>query len=237
MHRRTAARLRSFSVALLAAISGGEGGTREDESHMSSVQREWWNGIRRASATGGEAKLQSWSWLPARSVEELAAVVTLPHQAHKPVVVYFFAKWFGPNAEFENDVLGDPAVKARLIGFSKVYVDVRRREAPGTTGQEAVVDRCPHLSSQCACSLSRLAIQSHDQGRYPTESWRIRVSFIPRRSSTGAVIRSPTHRGGQATVGSPRAAVRGLECPRTGSGCERSASTTVLGDASPAPRV
>ena len=125
---RPALRQAAFAAALLAVASCGPspGGY---ERHGTSAQREWWKAIRQASAPGRDATLKNWGWVRVRSVEGLAAVVTLPGKSKKPVVVYFFAKWSLPNEDLERDVFDDPAVKARLRGFTLVYVDVTAPDA------------------------------------------------------------------------------------------------------------
>lgn len=117
-----------FVVALVVAASC-DPGSGSDGRHGTSVQHEWWKAIRQASAPQRDTVLRSWGWMRVRNIEGLAAVVTLPRHAQSPVVVYSFAKWSLPNEDLERDVFGDPSVRARLSGFTMVYVDVTDPDA------------------------------------------------------------------------------------------------------------
>jgi len=123
--------VRAIVAATLVAVVGcgldydGDG----DGRHGTSVQRELRKAIGLASAPGRDMKLRSQGWVRVRSAEGLAAVVTLPGRSQRPVVVYFFAKWFGPNEDLEREVLSDPAVMERLREFTMVYVDVTDPDA------------------------------------------------------------------------------------------------------------
>jgi len=123
------ARVRAvFAAALVAAVGCGLD-SDGDGRHGTSVQRELWKAIGLASAPGLDVKLKDQGWIRVRSSEGLAAVVALPGRSQRPVVVFFFAKWFAPNEELEREVLSDPAVRERLREFTMVYVDVTDPDA------------------------------------------------------------------------------------------------------------
>jgi len=125
----TTARALAVFVAALVAVAGCGLETDGDGRHGTSVQRDLWKAIGLASAPGLDVKLKDQGWIRVRSSEGLAAVVTLPGRSQRPVVVYFFAKWFAPNEDLEREVLSDPAVRKRLREFTMVYVDVTDPEA------------------------------------------------------------------------------------------------------------
>lgn len=120
---------RAVFVAALAAVVGCRGDSKGDGRHGTSVQREWWKAIGQASAPARDAVLRDQGWVRVRNPEGLAAVATLPGRSQRPVVVYFFAKWFAPNEDLEREVLSDLTVRERLREFTLVYVDATDPDA------------------------------------------------------------------------------------------------------------
>lgn len=121
--------VRAAFVATLVAVVGCGGDSYGGGRHGTSVQREWWKAIGQASAPGRDAMLRDQGWVRVRSPEGLAAVATLPGRSQRPVVVYFFARWFGPGEDLEREVLSDPAVRERMREFTLVYVDATDPDA------------------------------------------------------------------------------------------------------------
>ena len=113
--------LRLVAVALALASCGLD---LERGERGGSIFREAFREFGMASQSSRDATLRTWGWVEVKSLEGLSAVVSLPGRPQRPVVLYFYASWMGPGAEFESTVLGNESVKAKLEGYTLVYFDV-----------------------------------------------------------------------------------------------------------------
>jgi thiol:disulfide interchange protein len=77
-----------------------------------------------ASRASSSAPLAGWT--PVSTLEELRRNLG----GDRSVVVLFRAAWLIPGLELERKVLSQPAVRARLAGYTRLFVDVSDEDSP-----------------------------------------------------------------------------------------------------------